>query len=70
MDRINIGKRLRDRRLREGLLGKELAAILGVTDRAIFHHEVGRRLPDDDLKIKYAKHYGCTVEELFFAGQY
>ena len=44
-----------------------VASALGITKSAVAMYERGERIPRDDIKIKYAKLYGKTVEEIFYA---
>ncbi len=46
---------------------KEVADSLGVTVAALSNYEQGIRTPRDEIKIKIAKYYEKTVEQLFFA---
>lgn len=65
MDAILIGKRLRD--LRGNVTQNETAKALGISISALAMYENGNRIPRDEIKLKIAKHYGKTVEEIFFA---
>lgn len=65
MDAILIGKRLRD--LRGNVTQNETANALGISISALAMYENGNRIPRDEIKLKIAKHYGKTVEEIFFA---
>ena len=64
MDAILIGKRLRD--LRGNVTQNETAKALGISISALAMYENGNRIPRDEIKLKIAKHYGKTVEEIFF----
>lgn len=44
----------------------EVARAIGVTTMAISQYENGDRIPRDEIKIKLAKYYDRTVEQLFF----
>lgn len=61
-----VGTRLKKLRQEKGLLAKELAEKIGVSESAICCYERNRRIPKDTIKIKLAKFFGMTVEELFF----
>ncbi|MGN0451824.1 MAG: helix-turn-helix transcriptional regulator [Acutalibacteraceae bacterium] len=65
MNAILIGKRLRD--LRGNSTQNETAKALGISISALAMYENGNRIPRDEIKLKIAKHYGKTVEEIFFA---
>ena len=45
----------------------EVSKALGLTKSAIAMYERGARVPRDDIKVKIAKFYGKSVEEIFFA---
>ena len=45
---------------------EEVAAAVGVSVSAISMYENGDRVPRDETKIKLAKYYKTTVQELFF----
>ncbi|MBQ8289355.1 MAG: helix-turn-helix transcriptional regulator [Clostridia bacterium] len=60
-----IGKRLM--LLRGKKSRKEVAEGIGVTPSAVAMYERGERVPRDDIKIRYAKFFGKTVESIFFA---
>ena len=65
MDAKLIGGRLRD--LRGDRSQQEVADAIGVGVMAISNYERGERMPLDDIKIRLAKYYGKTVQEIFFA---
>ena len=46
---------------------KEVADAIGVSSMAISQYEQGERVPNDTVKLKLARYYGKTVEEIFFA---
>lgn len=53
--------KLRGERSRE-----EIANAVGVSVSAIGMYENGERIPRDITKIKLARYYNCTVQEIFF----
>ena len=64
MDKEEIGKRLREKR---GAISQaEVAQAIGVTPMAISLYESGERIPRDEVKIRLAQYYGCTVDSIFF----
>lgn len=65
MDAVLIGKKLRA--LRGKSTQNETAQALGISISALAMYENGCRIPRDEIKLKIAKHYGKTVEEIFFA---
>lgn len=54
------------RRLRGDKTQEEVADAIGVTKSAWAMYERGERTPRDEIKVKIAKYFGVTVEELFF----
>ena len=46
---------------------EDVANEVGVSLSAITMYELGARVPRDETKIKLAKLYNMTVQELFFA---
>jgi DNA-binding XRE family transcriptional regulator len=45
----------------------EVIKAVGISLSALTMYEIGQRIPRDEIKVKLAKYYGKTVEELFFA---
>jgi Predicted transcriptional regulators len=64
MDRKEIARRLI--KLRAGRSRKEVAEAVGVSVTAIQNYEYGLRIPCDDIKVRLAKYFGVSVEELFY----
>ncbi len=60
----SIGEKLRD--LRGDKSQGEMAAILGITKSSLAMYERNERVPRDEVKVKIARHFGCSIEELFF----
>lgn len=67
MDSKLIGQRLSE--LRKDKPREDVAAALGVTVSALGMYERGERVPRDEIKVKIAKYYGVSVQDLFFAIQ-
>lgn len=65
MDRERVGGYLKE--LRGSRTQREVAEAVGVTTMAISQYERGERLPNDEMKIKLARYFQKTVEEIFFA---
>lgn len=65
MDRIKIGKRLRELR---GVkyTQEQLAKEVGTSVSAVGMYERGERMPSDDIKVKYSQLFGVSVQSLFF----
>lgn len=65
MNRKKIGERLKA--LRGSRPREEIALAVGVTAQAIYNYEQGERIPSDEIKIRLAKFYRITVQELFYS---
>jgi len=46
---------------------KDVAEKIGITTTALSNYENGIRIPRDEIKIKIAKFYKKSIEEIFFA---
>ena len=44
----------------------EIANGVGIAQSTYAMYETGRRTPTDEIKIKIAKYYGKSVQEIFF----
>lgn len=66
IDSKAIGKRLKEFRLKNNETQEQLAKALDVSKGAISMYELGERIPNDDIKIKYSKHFNRTVQYLFY----
>lgn len=51
---------------RGGKKREEVANAVGVSLSAIAMYENGDRIPRDEIKVRLAKYYKTTVQELFF----
>ena len=60
-----IGKKLI--KLRGEKTVKEVAEALGVTRQTIWNYENDKRVPKDEMKVKIAKLYNSSVQEIFFS---
>ncbi|MFV0551307.1 MAG: helix-turn-helix transcriptional regulator [Anaerorhabdus sp.] len=59
-----IGKKLKN--LRGNKSQKEVAEALGLQPSAISMYENDERIPRDEIKIKLARYYNKSVEDIFF----
>lgn len=59
------GMRLRE--LRGNKTVEEVAKDIGISRSALAMYESEERAPRDGIKVKIAKFYGKTVQEIFFA---
>ena len=64
MDNDKIAKRLIELRGNKGQA--EVAIAVGISVSALSMYECGERIPRDEIKLKLAKYYKKSVEELFF----
>ena len=62
---MELGERLRLARGDEPR--KSAAAAVGIAVSTLQMYENGRRVPRDPVKLRLARHYGVSVEALFFA---
>ena len=65
IDSKTIGARLTY--LRGEKSREEVAKAVGASERAIQSYEIGDRIPRDEMKVKLARYFGHTIEEIFFA---
>ncbi|MBR3241651.1 MAG: helix-turn-helix transcriptional regulator [Parasporobacterium sp.] len=65
MDREKVGVYLKE--LRGKRTQSEVAEAVGVTTMAISQYERGERVPNDEMKVRLARYFHKTVEEIFFA---
>lgn len=63
---VVIGERLAELRTKEGLFQAELGKKLGISESAVSLYENGKRIPNDEIKMKYAEYFKTTVEEIFY----
>jgi transcriptional regulator with XRE-family HTH domain len=59
-----IGERLADLRKDKGLQQKELAGIIGVTERSVSLYERELSSPNDKVKLKIAKYFNVSLDYL------
>lgn len=64
MDGIKIGKRLTE--LRGCKSRTEVANDVDISVSALGMYESGERIPRDTIKLRLAKYYNRTVQEIFF----
>lgn len=62
---MSFGKNLR--KLRGDKTQDEIAQDIGITKSSWAMYEREERVPRDEVKIQIAKHFGMTVQEIFFA---
>ncbi len=59
-----IGTRLRELRNQRGLLQKEIAAHLGISQQGVARWEKGQTEPDLETVKKLAEYFNCTTDYL------
>ena len=64
MDRKRIGGRLLQ--LRGPRSQEEVAAALHIRQSTLAMYESGARMPRDEIKLRLARYYGCSVDAIFF----
>lgn len=62
---IELGKKIRQLRHRDGRTQENLAEALGVTSQAVSRWEAGGSYPDMNLIPPIANYFGITIDELF-----
>lgn len=60
-----IGERIRQ--LRGDKSVNTVASALKISDSTLRMYESGERIPRDGTKIKLARYFGTTIEELFYS---
>ncbi len=64
MDKKLIANRLVN--LRGKKSRESVAESCGISVSALAMYENGNRIPRDDIKMRIAKYYDCSVESIFF----
>ena len=67
MESKTIGEILMELRRNKGKSRAEVASDLGISKSAVAMYELGKRIPKDEIKVKFAKYYGKSVATIFFA---
>lgn len=68
MEKMNMKKISANlRKLRGKKTVDELSQLLGVCKSTIYMYESGKRVPNDDVKKKYACIFKTTVDKNFFS---
>jgi DNA-binding XRE family transcriptional regulator len=62
---MTFGEKLR--KLRGEKSQDEMAKELDITKSSLAMYERNERIPRDEVKVKIAKHFGVSVQELFFS---
>lgn len=62
---MTVGEKLR--KMRGGKSQNEISREIGITKSSWAMYERNERVPRDEVKIKIAKYFKKTVQEIFFA---
>lgn len=54
--------------LRGDMTQERVAADIGITKSSWAMYERGERIPRDEVKVRIARYFRKTVQEIFFAG--
>lgn len=65
MDRALVAEKLKN--YRAGRPQREIAEKVGISQSTYAMYETGERMPSDEIKVKLARLYNKTVQEIFFA---
>lgn len=63
---LSTAKQIKYLRKEKGITQEQLGKAIGVSKMAISKYESGDAVPNDDNKIKIARYFGVSVEELFY----
>ena len=63
---MSFSKIIANERLKRKWSQQELADLLGVSQGSINKYELGTRKPSDKNKVKIAKLFNMSVEDIFF----
>ena len=62
---LNLGRKIRELRYRDGRTQEAVADALGVTSQAVSRWESGGSYPDMEMIPSIANYFGVTIDELF-----
>lgn len=61
---MKIGARIKSLRELTGMQQQELCSILDIEQSTLANYESGRRIPNDEIKIKIANYFNVTLDYL------
>lgn len=64
-DTREYGKKLRE--LRGQKSKAEVAKAIGISESSYIKYERNERTPSDEIKVRIAKYFGKTVQDIFFS---
>ena len=67
VDGTRIGKKIKELRLQKKMTAEDLAKALGISASAVIMYEAGNRIPRDEIKIKIADFFDCSIESIFYS---
>lgn len=66
MNRTEIATRLKNARLNSKMTPDAVCAAAQISTSALGMYESGKRIPRDEIKVKLARLYNVSVQDLFF----
>lgn len=60
--------RTQEKRIERGEKQETVSSAIGIGQSTLSEIENGKKIPSVEVALKLARHYGCTVEELFKLG--
>ena len=64
---MSTGAIIRELRLKKGISQEIAASEVGVTKSSWAMYERGERVPRDEVKVKIARYFGRSVQDIFFS---
>lgn len=65
---MSVASEIKKLRVEKGETQQQFSEAIGVSTMAVSKYESGKMIPNDDKKIKIARHFEKSVEEIFFQG--
>lgn len=65
---MSVASKIKKLRVEKGETQQQFSEAIGVSTMAVSKYESGKMIPNDDKKIKIARHFEKSVEEIFFQG--
>lgn len=63
---MSAGEKIRE--LRGARTQSAVAEAVGITKSALAMYERDERRPRDEVKVRLANYFGCSVSEIFYSG--
>lgn len=61
-----IGKKIKNLREENNISRENFAKAVEISQSALSMYEMGRRIPRDEVKLRIARFFNTSIEELFF----